>query len=84
MRETNTVANIQAYLLVKGDRYALQKEALDEMVHSLINWGTPVNNKTLMRHIMNQLMAENNAEKQETLRVLLQLVVGYNRNGPGV
>jgi hypothetical protein len=43
-----------------------------------------VNNKTLMRHIMNQLMAENNAEKQETLRVLLQLVVGYNRNGPGV
>ena len=84
MRETNTVAHIQAYLLVKGDRYALQKEALDEMVRSFINWGTPVNNKTLMRHIMNQLMAENNAERQETLRVLLQLVVGYTPDDPGV
>ncbi|MDF7630335.1 biofilm development regulator YmgB/AriR family protein [Pantoea sp. Taur] len=84
MRETNTVAHIQACLMVKGDRYALQKETLDDIIHNLIYIGAPVNNKTIMRHIMNQLMVENNAERQEILRVLLQLIVGYTPDDPGV
>ncbi|MBK0089914.1 MULTISPECIES: biofilm development regulator YmgB/AriR family protein [Erwiniaceae] len=84
MRETNTVAHIQACLMVKGDRYALQKEALDNMIRSLIYIGVPVNNRTIMRRIMNQLLVETNAERQETLRVLLQLVVRFTPDDPGV
>ncbi len=70
--------------MVKGDRYALQKETLDDIIHNLIYIGAPVNNKTIMRHIMNQLMVETNAERQEILRVLLQLIVGYTPDDPGV
>lgn len=54
------------------------------MVRSLIYRGAPVNNKFLMRHIINQFMGENNAERQDTLRVRLQLVVGYMSDDPGV
>jgi len=70
--------------MVKGDRYALQKEVLDDMIRSLINRGASVNNKTIIRNIINQLMVDNNAERQETLRVLLQFVVGYTPDDPGV
>ena len=84
MRETNSVAHIQACLLGNGNRFTTQKEALDDVIRSIMVQGRPVSNKTIMLQIMARLTEETDVQRQETLRVLLQLVVGYTPDDPGI
>ena len=83
MRETNSVAQIQASLLGKGNCLSAQKEALDEVIACLRVRKTPVSNKSIILQIVARLTDETDVHRQETLRVLLQLVVGYTPDDAG-
>lgn len=84
MRNTNSVAHIQACLLGSGSRFRSQKETLDDIVRTLLADGVQVSNKTIIMQIMRQITDETDGGRQDALRVLLELVVGYTPDDPGV
>lgn len=84
MRNTNSVAHIQACLLGTGSRFESQKEMLDDIIRTLLADGVPVSNKTTIMQIMRRITDETDDGRQETLRVLLELVVGYTPDDPGI
>ena len=49
----------------------------------LLARGMPVSNKSIILQIMARLTDETDMYRQETLRVLLQLVVGYTPDDAG-
>ena len=80
MRNTSSVAHIQDCLLGSGSRFELQKETLDDLLAD----GVPVSNKTIIMQIMRKITDEKDGVRQNTLRVLLELVVGYTPDDPGI
>jgi len=80
MRNTNSVAHIQDCLLGSGSRFESQKETLDDLLAD----GVPVSNKTIIMQIMRKITDEKDGVRQNTLRVLLELVVGYTPHDPGI
>ncbi|QZY93014.1 MULTISPECIES: biofilm development regulator YmgB/AriR family protein [Pantoea] len=84
MRNTNSVAHIQAYLSGTGNRFKSEKETLDDIIRTILAEGVPISNKTIIMQIMRQITDETDGSRQETLRILLQLVVGYTPDDPGI
>ncbi|WP_394542039.1 biofilm development regulator YmgB/AriR family protein [Pantoea sp. SGAir0418] len=65
-----------------GNRFKSEKETLDDIIRTILAEGVPISNKTVIMQIMRQITDETDGSRQETLRILLQLVVGYMPDDP--
>ena len=57
---------------------------MDDVIRCLLARGTPLSNKSITLQIIARLTDETDVHRQETLRVLLQLIMGYTLDDPGI